>query len=99
MSISRLALIMTFLLLTALRVHTDTADVGASSDARSAPPHRDAVMNDLFAVITLNGQHCEQVIDYEVIKDMDYVAICKNGQRYRIDVTPQGAVRVGPHKD
>jgi hypothetical protein len=56
-------------------------------------------MNDLFAVITLSGQHCEKVIDFKLMENKTYVAICKNGARYRVGVTPEGAVQVGSHKD
>jgi hypothetical protein len=93
----RLALMMTCVLVFALRAEAQSA-VDTATHAESVPSHRETVMLDLFAVITLSGQQCQEVVDYEMLKEMDYVAICKNGQRYRIDVTPQGQVRVGTHK-
>jgi hypothetical protein len=61
--------------------------------------HQQTVMKDLFAVITLDGQACEQVVDYDVIAPMNYLATCKNGKRYRIGVTPEGRVETAEHKD
>ena len=63
-----------------------------SADESADKAHREVVMKDLFSVITLSGEHCEKVIDYEVIKPMHYVAICKNGKRYHVGVTPEGRV-------
>lgn len=69
------------------------------ADSETDQAHRETVMNDLFAVITLSGQHCEKVIDFKLMENKTYVAICKNGARYRVGVTPEGAVQVGSHKD
>jgi hypothetical protein len=62
------------------------------------PSHRELVKSDLFAVISLSGLHCETVVDYEKIGGMDYIAICKNGSRYRINVTPDGRVETDVHE-
>ena len=62
------------------------------------PSHRDVVENDLFAVISLSGLHCEAVVEYEKLGEMDYIAICRNGARYRINVTPDGKVETGLHE-
>ena len=95
MPIFRLALIIICALFLVLRV---TADVNVKTDGEKGATHRETVMHDLFAVISLSGLYCEQVIDYELINDMDYVAICKSGDRYRVNVTPQGGVNVDTHK-
>jgi hypothetical protein len=60
--------------------------------------HDDVVKNDLFIVITLHGAQCEEVIDYEKIADQDYVAICKNGNRYRVHVSAEGQVNMVPQE-
>jgi hypothetical protein len=39
---------------------------------------------DLTAVIALQGQPCGEVVDVVVKGDSDYVASCKDGNRYRI---------------
>ena len=49
---------------------------------------------DLQATIVLNGQPCDQVIGVKRNADSDYVAICKDGNRYRVFVNPQGRVVV-----
>jgi hypothetical protein len=49
---------------------------------------------DLHATIVLNGQPCDQVVDTKRNADSDYVATCKDGNRYHIFVSPQGRVVV-----
>ena len=49
---------------------------------------------DLQATIVLNGQPCNQVVDVKRNADSDYVATCKDGNRYRVFVNPQGRVVV-----
>lgn len=49
---------------------------------------------DLQATIVLNGQPCDQVVGVKRTADSDYVATCKDGNRYRVFVNPQGRVIV-----
>lgn len=49
---------------------------------------------DLQATIVLNGQPCDQVVGVKRSADSDYVATCKDGNRYRVFVNPQGRVVV-----
>jgi hypothetical protein len=49
---------------------------------------------DLAAVIALQGLPCGEVVSYVVKGDNDYVASCKDGNRYRIFVNPEGRVVV-----
>jgi hypothetical protein len=49
---------------------------------------------DLKATIALNGMPCDQVIDVKRAADSDYVATCKDGNRYHIFVNTQGRVVV-----
>jgi hypothetical protein len=49
---------------------------------------------DLQATIVLNGQPCDQVVNVKRNADSDYVATCKDGNRYRVFVNPQGRVVV-----
>jgi hypothetical protein len=41
---------------------------------------------DLTAVIALNGKPCGEVVSYEAKGDNDFVATCKDGNRYRVYV-------------
>jgi hypothetical protein len=41
---------------------------------------------DLSAVIALQGKPCGEVVSYVVKGDSDYVATCKDGNRYRVYV-------------
>ena len=49
---------------------------------------------DLPAVIALQGLPCGEVVGYEVKGDSDYVATCKDGNRYRVFVNAEGRVVV-----
>jgi hypothetical protein len=50
--------------------------------------------NDLAATIALNGMPCDQVVNVKRNADSDYIATCKDGNRYHIFVSPQGRVVV-----
>ncbi len=41
---------------------------------------------DLAAVIALQGKPCGEVVSYVAKADNDFVAICKDGNRYRVYV-------------
>jgi hypothetical protein len=41
---------------------------------------------DLTAVIALQGKPCGEVVSYEVRGDNDFVATCKDGNRYHVHV-------------
>ena len=43
-------------------------------------------LQDLSAVIALNGQPCGAVVSYTVQGDNDFLATCKDGNRYRVYV-------------
>lgn len=43
-------------------------------------------LRDLTAVIALNGKPCGEVVSYVVRGDNDFVATCKDGNRYRVHV-------------
>jgi hypothetical protein len=89
MTISKTVVLITFLL--------TIASAGAETKGEAA--HRETVKKDLFAVITLNGSHCEEVVDYEIKNDTLYVVTCKNGNRFRVNVTAEGRVDVDSHDD
>jgi hypothetical protein len=41
---------------------------------------------DLTAVIALNGKPCGEVVSYTIQGENDFVATCKDGNRYRVYV-------------
>ena len=41
---------------------------------------------DLTAVIALNAKPCGEVVSYEANGDNDFVATCKDGNRYHVHV-------------
>ena len=53
-----------------------------------------ALRKDLTAVITLQGQPCGEVVDVVRKGDNDYIASCKDANRYRVYVNAQGRVVV-----
>lgn len=52
------------------------------------------VGQDLKATIALQGFACDQVTDVKHNGDSDYVASCKDGNRYHVFVNAQGRVIV-----
>jgi len=56
------------------------ASLGAS--AANDPKQRE----DLTAVIALNGKPCGEVVSYRVQGENDFIATCKDGNRYRVQV-------------
>ena len=53
-----------------------------------------AVRKDLTATIALQGLPCGQVVSAVRQGETDYVATCKDGNRYRVFVNSQGRVVV-----
>jgi len=53
-----------------------------------------AQLRDLTAVIALQGLPCGEVKSYEVKGDRDFVATCKDGNKYRVFVNAEGRVVV-----
>ena len=43
-------------------------------------------LQDLTSVIALHGKPCGEVVSYVVQADNDFVATCKDGNRYRVFV-------------
>jgi hypothetical protein len=63
---------------------------GTCSLAADAP----SLGKDLKATIALQGKPCDQLAETKRNGDSDYTASCKDGNRYRIYVDPQGRVIV-----
>ena len=53
-----------------------------------------ALRKDLTAVIALHGQPCGEVVGVKVQKEKDYLASCKDGNRYRVYENDKGRVVV-----
>jgi len=54
----------------------------------------EAIKNDIKATIALHGQTCDQIVEVKRTGDSDYLASCKDGNRYRVFVDAQGRVVV-----
>ena len=54
----------------------------------------EALKKDLTAVIALHGQPCGEVVGVTVQKENDYVASCKDGNRYHVYENEKGRVVV-----
>ena len=50
------------------------------------------LLKDLTSVIMLLGLPCGQVVSAERQTDKDHVALCENGDRYRVFVNAEGRV-------
>ena len=49
---------------------------------------------DLTAVIALQGLPCGEVVSFVVKGETDFIASCKDGNRYRVYVSAEGRVTV-----
>ena len=71
------------------------AALAAACLATSSHAADDAsVKRDLFAVITLNGLPCGEVINVATKAENDHIASCKDGNRYHVFLNAQGRVIV-----
>lgn len=68
---------------------------GAPAAAPNGAPARVDVREDLFAVITLRGKPCGEVIQVDRLAENDYAVVCRSGDRYRVHVR-DGRVLVEP---
>ncbi len=62
----------------------------ASVHAADDPAQR----KDLTAVIALNGKPCGEVVSYVVKGEKDFIATCKDGNKYHVYVNKDGRVVV-----
>jgi hypothetical protein len=53
-----------------------------------------AQRRDLTAVIALNGKPCGEVVSYVARGEKDFIATCKDGNKYRVYVNAEGRVVV-----
>lgn len=51
-----------------------------------------SVAKDLTSVIALLGLPCEKVVSVTKKGDNDHIASCKDGNRYRVFLNPEGRV-------
>ena len=64
------------------------------ASAHGAPTDDAAIGKDLKVTIALHGHACDEVIDVKRNADSDYLASCKDGNRYRVFVDAEGRVTV-----
>jgi hypothetical protein len=74
-----------------LPAFTCVAILGAASLPAAEDP---AFSKDLLATIALQGMPCDKVVEVKRNADSDYVASCKDGNRYHVFVDPSGRVVV-----
>ena len=53
---------------------------------------QDALSKDLTSTIALLGLPCGQVVSSKRLKENDYIAVCKDKNRYRVYMNEQGRV-------
>ena len=70
------------------------AGVAVALSAATAAAQEISTTKDLTAVIALQGKPCGEVVTVDKRGDRDYVATCKDGNRYRVYVNAQGRVVV-----
>ena len=62
--------------------------------SRSFAQDEEALKKDLTSVIALHGQPCGEVVAVKVQKEHDYLASCKDGNRYHVYENEKGRVMV-----
>ena len=60
----------------------------------AAQQDNETLKKDLTAVIALQGQPCGEVVEAPVLKQNDYAATCKDGNKYRVYENDKGRVIV-----
>jgi hypothetical protein len=60
----------------------------------AAQQDNETLKKDLTAVIALQGQPCGEVVSATVLKQNDYAATCKDGNKYRVYENDKGRVIV-----
>jgi hypothetical protein len=60
----------------------------------SDPEHIGIISKDLLAIISVHEASCRAVTDYTKQSNLDYVATCVSGERFRVHVSPEGTVEV-----
>jgi hypothetical protein len=74
-------------------IATILASLAAGLFVASSPAQDDAQLRkDLTAVIALQGLPCGEVVSVRTQGDRDYIASCKDGNRYRVFVNAEGRV-------
>jgi hypothetical protein len=64
----------------------------------AAQQDNEALKKDLTAVIALQGQPCGEVVSATVLKQNDYAATCKDGNKYHVYENDKGRVVVDKQK-
>jgi len=60
----------------------------------AAQQDNETLKKDQTAVIALQGQPCGEVVSATVLKQNDYAATCKDGNKYRVYENEKGRVIV-----
>ena len=66
----------------------------AFGGARLLSAEEPSMVRDLAATIALQGMPCDKVVDAKRNGDSDYIASCKDGNRYHVFVDSAGRVVV-----
>ncbi len=77
--------------LRALALSFAVAVAGGGTTVNATP---DSVREDLREAILFEGHACAEVVEADDQATADYVAVCRDGQRYRLHVTPGGRLVV-----
>lgn len=79
-------------MITAARASALIFSLAALAAGASSPAKEAALLKDLTSVIMLLGLPCGQVVSAQRQKDNDHIALCENGNRYRVFVNADGRV-------
>jgi hypothetical protein len=78
----------------ARRIFILVLTVAVFGGARLLSAEEPSMVRDLAATIALQGMPCDKVVDAKRNGDSDYIASCKDGNRYHVFVDSTGRVVV-----
>ena len=78
----------------ARRIFILVLTIAVFGGARLLSAEEPSMVRDLAATIALQGMPCDKVVDAKRNGDSDYIASCKDGNRYHVFVDSTGRVVV-----
>ena len=74
------------------RILTNVTFIAASLVTQAQAAEDASLLKDLTSAISVLGQPCGPVVSAARQGENDHIATCKDGNRYRVFINPQGRV-------
>lgn len=66
--------------------------IGACSNQSDELDHHEIVKNELLIIISLIGEPCGEVVEYEIVTEHYYSIECKSADKYKLQVSKEGKI-------